>query len=346
VTLPAGAAAMLYDDVRDRLYVGGSPAARTGVAVINPATATVENNITLSDASAGLALNRTTGILYVATGSGVYVIDTALGLTTAKVPTSTNSVAAVAVAVDPGLNRTFVLLTDTSQPAGHDDAILAVIDGQTNAIIGSIALPQAEVPLGLTQPGAETWLAVDDTTHTVYALVRNDQNGDYLRLYAISGQTLAIQATADGEDNPEWMAIDVADRLLVVAGGTKIPAIAHTLHVIALDGELRELTPIATGLQSVSGAMYTKPGAATYLAVAGVNSVGLVSVDAYTFDASGGGGWRQAADGVSETVVGSPFLTGVTYAKAGDRMEVYLGVEEGSGTQAMAVVERFLMPLP
>ncbi len=344
VALADPAAGMAYDPARDRLDVTGNGlTTRTGLSIVVPETATVETTVPLSEGAFGVAANPTTGKLYVATPGGTYAIDAASGLTLSKIPTATTSSAAVAVAVDASPNRIYVANDDTSVGDTADSMTITIIDGGSDQVVGTMALPQARMPLGSERPGAESWLAVDETSHTLYALARNDMNFDYDRLFTIDTPTGDITAVLDGADSPDWMVYDAPDQLLVVSGEADAQSTAFTLHVLAVAGGPHELAPIATGITPHSGSLVTGADGTHYLGVAGVDGNGLVALGAYSWD---GQEWQQRASGASQALAGVPYLSSVTYANGGDRMEAYAAISEVQGGTTTYLLERLVLALP
>ena len=170
------------------VYVGGSGTVRGQgtVTVIDGASQAVEGSITVPGTPLHLAVDPATDTIYASASSGLSVIDGATSKTS-TVPIASDS---GPVAVDPATNMVYSAVRLTGNAPG-----VAVIDGATNSISPTIALPSAT--------GVVSSLAVDAATGTIYA---GTSGGT---LYAIDGATDAVTSVQlDAHGNISGLAID------------------------------------------------------------------------------------------------------------------------------------------
>ena len=237
--------AIAVDEVLNKVYVGNTSVLNdvsanyqtwAGVTVIDGATNTATpanlNGIaTNALAVAGLAVNPTTGRVYLRITSGstatMGYYDPSTN-TAAALPSSLGPVAVVKV--NPLLNRIYL---------GASDNKLHVLDGTTHTEVATLTMGGSGVSsLGTLQ----NWIAINKTTGRVYVA---DRDAD--TLWIVNGQTNALVTSLVGLESPIAVAVNEAqnrvyvldsgdDTLLVIDGTTNkiIQSIQLPMNPVAM----------------------------------------------------------------------------------------------------------------
>ena len=160
---------------------------------------TVTATVFVSGGPNGVAVDATTGLVYVSTTTGVAVIDAA---NDSLVTTITGMSDVAAITVDPSTNTIYA--AELTSPGA-----IAVIDGATNTVTST-------VPWSTSISTFPVSLAVDPTTGLLFAGGGND-----VVVYnaADPGAGSFTVALPDGEADPNAMAIDLTTGRLYVGSG-------------------------------------------------------------------------------------------------------------------------------
>jgi DNA-binding beta-propeller fold protein YncE len=238
-----------------------------------------------------VAVDPTTDTVYVGNYNTVSVVDGATDAVTDTIsPLPLTSIFSAygqgaGLAVDPVTDRIYAASTNytTSSVTGT----VSVIDGATDAVIGSISLP-----------ATTSGLAVDPTTDTIYALLAPSGftlPGPGTALDVIDGATDAVAATVSLNVTLQGasIAVDPATNMIYVAG-TQDPPQVYVGMVAVVDGASNTLvTLISTG---------SNPNQSSGVAVDPVTDT------IYSTDSPGGS--VTVISGTSDTVTASFPITG------------------------------------
>lgn len=209
----------------------------------SPVSYQVTGTVTVGKRPVGVAVDPSTGTVYVANwGDGtVSVIDAATRTVVADIPIGHGS---ANVAVDPGTHTIFVL-----NPV---DPYVTVIDGVARAVID-------RVPVG-KQP---TGLAVDPITHLVYVSDRDTT------LSVLDGRTRAVIDTVPVIANQTGVVVDPETNTVYV-GSTRSPegelpySSEHVVSVV--DGSTRAVTGTVVAGLGRSGLAFDSSARILYVA--------------------------------------------------------------------------------
>jgi YVTN family beta-propeller protein len=147
----------------------------------------------------GLAVNTVTNTIYASTFGGLFVVNGSTNTVTTSLGdgitgTEESPYAAHGVAVDETTNTVYASF------AQYGPSEIAVVNGATNAVIGTI--PMSSEPSSI---------AVDTLTHVVYVVLP-----DTATISVINGSTMAVSGSLTISGNPTSLALNPTARLVYV----------------------------------------------------------------------------------------------------------------------------------
>jgi YVTN family beta-propeller protein len=225
--------------VTNRIYV---PSLDDQLFVIDGDSDTVIATVPLSSGGVGIAVNPSTGLVYVAISTSVVVVDEN-HVVIATIPVND----ALAVDVDPTTNRIYVISNN----------ILSVIDGATHTVI-------ATVPVG---QGSQD-VAVNPTTGRIY--VSNFDSNSISVIEALSNMVVTSIPVAAA---PRGLGVNpVTNRIYVTHAQSNIVSVIDGASEMVIATITVGQGPIAIGVNPVTNRVYVANNAA-------LNSADLSIID-------------------------------------------------------------------